>query len=143
MLNTVVDLAGQDFVEVAAWLDNCGHPVETLGVVIDRLASGAMVTLHASGERSLLRFGCARFLLKGFCAPASGRAPANPASWQPALPNSASPTFAGRLEQFLAVRSGSMPNPCPPEVGLRMACLYDAIQASAASHGAITRISAA
>jgi len=39
----------------------------------------------------------------------------------------------------MAVREGTMPNPCPPEVGLRMARLYDAIKASAAQEGAPVR----
>jgi hypothetical protein len=38
-------------------------------------------------------------------------------------------------EQFLAVREGHMPNPCPPEVGLRMAKLWDAIKESASQGG--------
>jgi hypothetical protein len=46
------------------------------------------------------------------------------------------PPSLGVWEQFLAVRNGSIPNPCPPEVGLRMALLWDAIQASAALNGA-------
>src|SRR4029077_7961845 len=50
MLNTVCDLAGEDFVEVAAWLDNQKRPVDIVGVVIGRLASGALVTLHACGQ---------------------------------------------------------------------------------------------
>ena len=50
LLNIVADLAGEAFVEVAAWTDNCGRPVETLAVVIGRLASGALVTLHGCGE---------------------------------------------------------------------------------------------
>ena len=37
MLNTVVDLAGEEFSEVAAWFDYNGRPVETLAVVIGRL----------------------------------------------------------------------------------------------------------
>jgi hypothetical protein len=37
------------------------------------------------------------------------------------------------------VRNGKRPNPCPPEVGLRMAKLWDAIQASAAQNGAPVR----
>jgi len=35
------------------------------------------------------------------------------------------------------VRRGELPNPCPPEVGLRMARLWDAIRASAARDGAV------
>ncbi len=45
------------------------------------------------------------------------------------------PPSLGVWEQFLAVRAGEIPNPCPPEVGLRMAKLWDAIQASAAQNG--------
>lgn len=39
MLNTVCDLVGEDFAEVAAWLDNRGAPVEIRGVVMGRLHS--------------------------------------------------------------------------------------------------------
>ena len=45
------------------------------------------------------------------------------------------PPSAGAWEQFLAVRRGDLPNPSPPEVGLRMAYLWDAIRASAAKNG--------
>ncbi|RME63812.1 MAG: gfo/Idh/MocA family oxidoreductase, partial [Caldilineae bacterium] len=50
MLNTVADLAGEDFVEVAAWLDNRGAPVDILGAAIGRLRSGALVTLSGCGD---------------------------------------------------------------------------------------------
>jgi hypothetical protein len=39
----------------------------------------------------------------------------------------------------LAVREGRIPNPSPPEVGLRMARLYDAIKESAGLNGAPVR----
>src|SRR6185436_12046855 len=39
MLNTVADLAGEDFAEVAAWLEDDG-----------RLVSGALVTMNACGS---------------------------------------------------------------------------------------------
>jgi hypothetical protein len=45
------------------------------------------------------------------------------------------PASLGVWEQFLAVRSGAIANPCPPEVGLRMSKLWDAIQASATQNG--------
>ena len=41
----------------------------------------------------------------------------------------------GVWEQFLAVRSGAQPNPCPPEVGLQMARLWDLIVESDAKGG--------
>jgi predicted dehydrogenase len=138
LLNTVVDLAGEEFAEVAAWMDTHGRPVETHAVVIGRLASGALATLHAFGEAipscaseilvfysdSILRTGVwgerlelERTQEKGFA----------PVSVPPSL---------GVWQQFLAVRAGRLPNPCPPEVGLRMARLYDAIKRSAAQGGA-------
>jgi len=43
-------------------------------------------------------------------------------------------------EQFLAVRAGLEPNPSPPEVGLRMARLWDAIRASSVRGGAVVRL---
>jgi hypothetical protein len=45
------------------------------------------------------------------------------------------PASLGVWQQFLAVRVGVIENPCPPEVGLRMAKLWDALQASAAQDG--------
>jgi hypothetical protein len=45
------------------------------------------------------------------------------------------PPSLGVWDQFLAVREGRIPNPSPPEVGLRMARLYDAIKESADQNG--------
>src|SRR5690606_35998918 len=50
MLNTVSALAGEDFVEVAAWLDNRDTPVDILGSIMARTRSGAFVTLSACGD---------------------------------------------------------------------------------------------
>jgi hypothetical protein len=38
---------------------------------------------------------------------------------------------------IVATTDGAVPNPSPPEVGLRMARLWDAIRASAARGGAV------
>jgi len=137
MLNTLVDLAGEGFTEVAAWLDNQGRPVETLGVVIGRLQSGAWVTMHGCGEAvpscaSDVRVFCDKAILRtGIWGERleiqrSGRRTARRVPVPPSL---------GVWEQFLAVRRGDMPNPCPPAVGLRMAKLYDAMRASAEAGG--------
>jgi predicted dehydrogenase len=138
MLNTVADLAGEDFEQVAAWLDNQGRPVETLGVVIGKLKSGVLVSLHGCGEAipscdSDVRVFCSKGILytgvwgemlqlqrTGATPPETVEVPASLGVW----------------EQFLAVREGTLANPCPPEVGLRMARLWDAIQASSAQGGA-------
>ena len=45
------------------------------------------------------------------------------------------PPSLGVWEQFRAVREGRIANPSPPEVGLRMARLWDAIKASAGQGG--------
>jgi hypothetical protein len=50
------------------------------------------------------------------------------------------PGSLGVWQQFLSVRTGTLPNPCPPEVGLRMAHLWDAIKASAAQGGVPVRV---
>jgi len=137
MLNTVVDLAGEEFIEVAAWLDHNGRPVETEGVVIGRLASGALVTLHAAGEAipscaSDIRLFCSKAILRtGIWGE---RLEVQKIGDQDLTPVGVPPSL-GVWEQFLAVRAGLMDNPCPPEVGLRMARLYDAIVASAAQAG--------
>ena len=142
LLNTVSDLAGQDFVEVAAWLDNRGRPVDTLGVVMGRLASGAMVTLHGCGEAipscaSEVRLFCSAAILhtdiwgKWLRIQRHGRKQLRAVKLPPSL---------GVWEQFLDVRDGQIENPCPPEVGLRMALLWDAIKASAAQNGALVRV---
>ena len=137
MLNTVADLAGEDFCEVSAWFVNNGRPVETLAVAIGRLASGGLVTLHACGEAipscaSEIRVFCEKAILhtgiwgETLAVQYTGDQPPAPIPVPPSL---------GVWEQFLAVRSGRIPNPSPPEVGLRMAKLWDAIRASAANNG--------
>ena len=137
MLNTISDLAGEDFREVAAWTDNQGASVDILGAVIARLASGALVSMNAAGntgckigsdvrvlcEKGMLQTGVwgERLLIQG---------PDDEALKPVELPES-----LGTWQQFLRVRAGEMENPCPPEIGLRMARLWDAIRASAAQGG--------
>lgn len=142
MLNTITDLAGEDFVDVAAWLDNRETPVEILGAVIARLRSGVLVTMNACGDTctrstSDVRVFCEKGVIftniwghflqiqrPGQAQPEAVELPASMGVWQ----------------QFLAVRSGTLANPCPPEVGLRMAKLWDAIRRSAARDGGRVRL---
>ena len=137
LLNTVADLAGEDFCEVAAWFVQDGRPVETIAVAMGRLASGGLVTFHACGETipscaSEIRVFCEKAILhtgvwgETLAVQYSGEQPPAPIPVPPSR---------GVWEQFLAVRSGLLPNPSPPEVGLRMAKLWDAIRASAANNG--------
>jgi predicted dehydrogenase len=139
MLNTVVELAGEPFVQVAAWLDNRGRPVETMGVAMGRLESGALVTFHACGEAipscaSDIRVFCEKAILRtGMWGEFLELQRENEKDLSPVV----TPPSLGVWEQFLAVRRGELANPSPPEVGLRMARLYDAIVASAAQNGAL------
>ncbi len=142
MLNTVCDLVGEDFAEVAAWLDNRGAPVEIRGVVMGRLRSGALVTLNGCGETNTPPSSEIRVICTGgvlytnnvgatLAVQRSGERTPIPVEVPPSL---------GVWEQFLAVRAGKLENPCPPEVGLRMTRLWDAIRASAAQDGALVRM---
>lgn len=139
LLNTITDLAGEEFAEVAAWFDSRGTPVEVLGVVMARLRSGALVTMHACGDtctRSTadVRVFCTAGVLftdiwgKFLNCQRPGQSQPEPVEV---------PQSLGVWQQFLAVRNGEIANPCPPEVGLRMARLWDAIRASAAQDGKI------
>jgi len=142
MLNTVVDLAGEEFVEVAAWLDYRGRPVDITGMIMGKLASGAMVTMHACGEairscssdvrlfasEAILRTGVWGEFLE---MQRQGETELSPVEVEPSM---------GVWEQFVAVRNGTIPNPCPPEVGLRMAKLWDAINESAAQNGTPVKV---
>jgi predicted dehydrogenase len=142
LLNTVADLAGEEFTEVAAWFDNRGTPVEIIGVAMAKLASGALVTLHACGDagsraRSDIRVACTLGNL-------------NVGQWGEKLSVQRWPSeewnevpvppSMGVWQQFVAVRDGSLANPCPPEVGLRMARLWDGICASAAQNGKVVTV---
>jgi predicted dehydrogenase len=137
LLNTVTDLAGEDFSEVAAWLNNYGRPVDILGTVMARTTSGVMITLHACGETirtcqsNVLVFGSKAIIRTGVWGERLEMHRDGEQDYQPV----AVPASLGVWQQFLAVREGAMANPCPPEVGLRMARLWDAVKESAAHNG--------
>src|SRR5437016_2662305 len=119
MLNTVADLAGEDFVEVAAWLDNRERSVDILGCVMGRLRSGALVTMNACGNAirscaSEIRVFCTGAIIRTgvwgeqLDIQKNGETQLEPVSVPPSM---------GTWEQFLAVRSGQIENPSPPEIG--------------------------
>ena len=137
LLNTVSDLAGEDFAEVSAWLDNYNRPVDILGSVMARTKSGVLITLHGCGEtipvcQSDVRVFCSKAILR---TGAWGERLEIMRSGEQELKPIDVPASLGVWQQFLAVRNGTLANPCPPEVGLRMVQFWDAIRASAAQHG--------
>jgi predicted dehydrogenase len=141
MLNTIVDLAGEGFSEVSAFLDNRGTDVDINGIVLGRTKSGVMVTMHGCGDASTggtdVRVFCTEGVVRTgvwggvFDLQRRGESELKPVDVPPAL---------GTWQQFLAVRAGRLANPCPPEVGLRMARLWDAIKESSARGGALIKL---
>ncbi len=137
MLNTISDLAGEDFVEVAAWMDNQGSAVDITGAVIARLKSGALVSMNAAGDTqckigSDVRVLCEKGMLQ---TGVWGERLLIQETEDEELMEVELPESLGTWQQFLRVRAGEMENPCPPEIGLRMARLWDAIKESAGQGG--------
>ncbi len=137
MLNTISDLAGEDFVDVAAWMDDHGTPVDITGAVIARLKSGALVSMNAAGNTqckigSDVRVLCEKGMLQ---TGVWGERLLIQETEDEELMEVELPESLGTWQQFLRVRAGEMENPCPPEIGLRMARLWDAIKESAGQGG--------
>ena len=138
MLNTICTLVGEDFATVAAWLDNRGAAVDIDGVVMGRLKSGALVTLNGCGD-------CIPGLYNEVYVNLTGGVIRTGAYGERLLIRRQGeseyveveglPKMRGAWEQFTQVRAGEIENPCPPEVGLRMAKLWDAIVESASRDG--------
>jgi len=144
MLNTVADLAGEDFTEVAAWLEDDGRPVDIRAAVMGRLASGALVTMNGCGNaipscHSEIRVFTTGAILRTGIWGETLEIQRHGAS---ALRKVRSVAPMPVWEQFLNVQAGRVPNPSPPEVGLRMARLWDAIRESAGRAGAVVRLPA-
>jgi predicted dehydrogenase len=142
MLNTVTDLAGEDFTEVAAWQDDDGYPVDIRSVVMGRLRSGALVTMNACGRaipscNSDVRFFTTEAILRtGIYGELLELQRAGRKRLRPIPVASTTSVWA----TYLDVHAGRAPNPNPPEVGLRMARLWDAIRSSAQSGGAVVTL---
>lgn len=138
MLNTICTLVGEDFATVAAWADNRGTAVDINGVVMGRLESGAMVTINGCGDsipglESQIYVALSDGVIHtGMYGERLELRRNGDKDYVPAD----LPKMRGAWEQFTQVRAGEIENPCPPEVGLRMAKLWDAIVESAANDGA-------
>ncbi len=153
MLNTVSDLAGEDFADVWALLDYQGGPVEINAVIMGRLRSGVLVTIHACGNTAK---SCASDI-RVFCSKAALRTGAwgesleilrqQPEDWHlkgqrrdQGWERVEVRDSRGVWEEFLSAREGVIVNPSPPELGLRMAILWDAIRESASQDGTPVRL---
>jgi hypothetical protein len=93
-------------------LHACGETIPTCQSDVRVFGSHAIVRTGVWGERlEMMRVG------------------------EPELKSVDVPASLGVWQQFMAVRGGDLANPCPPEVGLRMSTLWDAIKQSAANNG--------
>ena len=135
MINTVVDLIDEDVSEVSAILSNSGTPVEINSSVSGRFKNGVIFSLSGAGDSihctsQISIFGDKGVLQTGIWGEKltfiNERHPFNSAYKKITYPKS-----LGVWQQFLKVRAGKIPNPCPPEVGLRFAKLMDMIRKSA------------
>jgi len=131
MVNTVVDLVGTDVEEVTAVFDNAGAPVEILSSVSGRFANGTLFSLTGAGdsiscESVITVMGTKGVMQTGIWGERLGLKTQG---------GEFRPVPYGRPQgvwtQFLKVRAGKLPNPCPPEVGLRFATLMDMMRKSA------------
>ncbi len=141
LLNLVVRFAGEDFAEVAAWQDNRGTDVDIITSAIGRLKSGVMVTIGGCGEAVALGAD-----VKVYCEQVTFQTDVWGA-WLKMQMSGAKvfrkltlPRSLGVWQQFVAVRRGKVANPSPPEVGLRLALLWDALKASAEQGGQPVKI---
>jgi predicted dehydrogenase len=143
VLNIVSALAGEEFAEVAAYFDRRETAVDIIGVVIGRLKSGTLVSLNGCGEACVgggaeVRVFCTNGTLRLHGAWADRLEVYYPGSEQfESVPTPASPNV---WEQFLLIRSGQMANPCPPELGLRLTRLWEAIKTSADQGGKLVAV---
>ena len=148
LLNIICDLASDDLSMVSATLDHDGGPVDVNASVMGRLRSGPPVSLFGCGNTaescgSEVRIFCSDAILRttiwggslevmrqqpeGWSLPGSSR----DQGWE----NVPVETDFGIWETFLRARERLIPNPSPPELGLRMALLWDAIRESAHRQG--------
>ena len=137
VLNTVCDILGEDFAQVSAFLDNRGEDVDILGAAVGRTESGVLVTINACGdtiatcESDIMIFCTNAIIRTGMWGERLQIRPAGESDFN----DVDLPPMVGAWEQFMQVRKGEIENPCPPEVGLRMVKLWDAIRLSASQDG--------
>lgn len=141
LLNTVADLLGEPVVELSAFMDNCGAPVDLKSAIIGRTASGVTLSLNATGNTdhigSDVRVICEEgTLLTGVW----GEHLQLRRAGMPDFTTIETPASLGVVELFMQVVAGQAENPCPPEIGLRMIAMHDAARKSARTGGAMIKL---
>jgi len=136
MMNTICLLADVDCKRVSAFMNNWQRSVDVVCAVAGRLASGALLTLHAAGDgpsvcasHIMLFYTLAIIRIDAWGAWREIAAAGIPGSREEAE------IMDNPLKSFLAIRAGNAENLSNVEAGLRFARLWDAIKASSARDG--------
>ncbi len=132
MINTVVELMGDDVAEVSAIFDYCGAPVEINSSVSGRCRNGIIFSLCGAGDSvhctsRISVMGDKGILEVGIWGEYLRLMLVKDREFKPVKYRCSH----GPWEEFLRVRDGKAENPCPPEVGLRFAKLMDMVRKSA------------
>ena len=127
-VNMMLTFAGSAVRELAAVQDNRGSPVDIATAVCGRFENGVFFTLCAEGE-------CVNSMMRTTVMGTGGVLVLGPwgeylriikhGVWEEKTVEPPPPR--GMFEQFLSVRAGRMPNPCPAEAGLRVAEFMDRV----------------
>jgi hypothetical protein len=116
MLNTVSDLAGEDFAQVAAWLEDDGRPVDIRAVVMGparlRRPGDDRTPAAAPSRRAIRTSGSSR--RRPSCERDLGRDPGAAARRRGPVAEGPIHRADARLGAVLNVRDGREPNPSPP-----------------------------
>ena len=138
VVNAVCQMTGQELGAISAEFDHQGTAVEVNAAIRGRLRSRTPVSILAAGNtvppcasevRLYLSHGILRTNAWGEWLEIM---PEGSTEWQRVDTGK----DVGIWEQFLRVARGLAPNPSPPELGVRMAIIWDAIKRSADNHGA-------
>lgn len=131
LINTIVDVVGEDIGTLTATLDNCGTPVEINSSISATFKSGIKLSIlgignsfdckgdiRIIGEEGVIEIGMWGHYLRLFTAKTGGYTEVSYGEGKSTWGN------------FLDVYYGKKENPCPAEVGLRFARLMDMIRES-------------
>jgi predicted dehydrogenase len=140
MINTVVDILNDDIDTVFAIQDNKDTPVDICSIITAKTTKGILINLTGAGfsigcDSEIFIVGTKGIIRTG----AWGEKLEMRREGEKNLLPVKFGESKGVWEQFLKVRSGKLQNPCPPEVGLRLARLMDMINASAGSEKVVTK----
>ena len=134
MINTVVDILNDDIDRLFTIQDNKGTSVDVCSAITAKTKKGILVNLTGAGysigcDSEIFIFGTKGVIRTGAWGEKLEIRKEGEIDFSPVKYTESK----GVWEQFLKVRSGELKNPCPPEVGLRLAKLMDMIKASARS----------